>query len=423
MADSEPLPGWAPQPFRQFVFKVQSRCNLDCDYCYVYHLADQSWRRQPKHMAPDTVRAAARRIAEHAARHELDRVKITIHGGEPLLGGRAYLETFLSVMRANAPGVALDFSMQTNGVLLDDEMAAFLVDESVIVGISLDGDREANDLHRRFRDGRSSYDLVEDAIRRMTRPENRESFGGVLCTVQLAADPLRVWHSLLDLGTPALDFLLPHGTWSSPPPGLRPGDGRTPYADWLIPIFDEWFDAADRPASVRIFEDILNLLLGGVDSYESFGLAPVCLVVVETDGGYEQVDSMKAAYEGAAATGMSVFTESLDDLLGTPGIVARQVGLSGLHETCRECALVETCGGGLYSHRYLEGSGFVNPSVFCADLYALISHIERRTTDQLTARGLTLAQVRQSGPSAGGEGLADGRGTSGNGAARTLGGA
>ncbi|MCO6007530.1 FxsB family radical SAM/SPASM domain protein [Actinoallomurus purpureus] len=376
------------------MFKVQSRCNLDCDYCYVYHLADQGWRRQPKYMAPDTVRTAARRMAEHAGRHGMDRVKVTIHGGEPLLGGREYLADFLSIMRQNTPGIAIDFSVQTNGVLLDDAMAAFLVEEGVIVGISLDGDRAANDLHRRFRDGRSSYDFVEAAIRRMVRPENRDRFGGVLCTVQLPADPLRVWRSLLDLGTPAVDFLLPHGTWSSPPPGVRPGEAGTPYADWLIPIFDEWFDAPRRPAAVRIFQDILNLLMGGIDSYEFFGLAPVCLVVVETDGTYEQVDSMKAAYEGAAATGMGVFTHSLDELLVTPGIVARQVGLDALSETCRACRLVATCGGGLYSHRYREGSGFVNPSVFCADLYALISHIERRTIDRLAERGLTLAQVR-----------------------------
>ena len=32
---------------RQFLLKVHSRCNLACDYCYVYQHADQSWRTRP----------------------------------------------------------------------------------------------------------------------------------------------------------------------------------------------------------------------------------------------------------------------------------------------------------------------------------------------------------------------------------------
>src|ERR1043166_2879062 len=38
--------GWRPTPFREFVLKVHSRCNLTCDYCYIYEMADQSWRAQ-----------------------------------------------------------------------------------------------------------------------------------------------------------------------------------------------------------------------------------------------------------------------------------------------------------------------------------------------------------------------------------------
>ena len=28
--------------------KLASRCNLDCDYCYVYRMGDDAWRLQPK---------------------------------------------------------------------------------------------------------------------------------------------------------------------------------------------------------------------------------------------------------------------------------------------------------------------------------------------------------------------------------------
>jgi uncharacterized protein len=36
--------GWAPVPFQEFIVKIHSRCDLACDYCYMYEMADQSWR-------------------------------------------------------------------------------------------------------------------------------------------------------------------------------------------------------------------------------------------------------------------------------------------------------------------------------------------------------------------------------------------
>ena len=109
------------------------------------------------------------------------------------------------------------------------------------MGISLDGDRAANDLHRRFADGRSSYDGVIRAVSLLRRPEYREIYAGLLCTIDLRADPVASYRVLAALDPPAVDFLLPHATWDNPPPGS--GDGRTPYADWIARAFDAW--AAD----------------------------------------------------------------------------------------------------------------------------------------------------------------------------------
>ena len=44
--------GHEPVPFRQFILKVHSRCNLSCTYCYVYEMADQGWPRLPRQMSP-----------------------------------------------------------------------------------------------------------------------------------------------------------------------------------------------------------------------------------------------------------------------------------------------------------------------------------------------------------------------------------
>ena len=69
-----------------------------------------------------------------------------------------------------------------------------------------------------------------------------------------------------------------------------------------------------------------------------------------------------------------------------PGIVARQRGLAGLCQTCQECPVVTSCGGGLYAHRYRAGTEFANPSVYCADLLKLITHIKQRLPDVMADR-------------------------------------
>jgi uncharacterized protein len=59
-----------------------------------------------------------------------------------------------------------------------------------------------------------------------------------------------------------------------------------------------------------------------------------------------------------------------------PQIVARQIGGRALSAPSRTCPVRAIWGGGMYSHRYREGT--VNPLVYCLDLLALISHIRDR---------------------------------------------
>ena len=92
--------GSAPVPLSQFVLKVHSRCDLACDHCYVYEAADQSWRGRPTVIADDVISQTAARIAEHAGAHRLRAVQVVLHGGEPLLAGRARLGRIVAELRS-----------------------------------------------------------------------------------------------------------------------------------------------------------------------------------------------------------------------------------------------------------------------------------------------------------------------------------
>lgn len=374
--------GWRPSPFREFIVKVHSRCDLSCDYCYMYEMADQSWRDQPRAMSPETAESTARRIGEHAGAHGLRDITLILHGGEPLLAGRDLISRLVtSTRRCAGRGTTVHATVQTNGVGLTDAYLKIFDELGVRVGVSVDGYADAHDRHRRFASGRGSYQAVAAALRRLRRFPHL--YGGLLCTVDLRNDPVRTYRALADFGPPKIDFLLPHGTWLDPPPGRAPGTADTPYADWLAEVFDYWYPKPQT--GIRLFEEIMHLLLGGASGSEIVGLAPAQMVVIETDGSIEQEDTLKIAYAGATRTDLHVARDPLDAALLLPQIVARQIGIRALSARCRACPVRAVCGGGLYSHRYGEGTGFLNPSVYCPDLLALIGHIRDRMREDLTA--------------------------------------
>jgi uncharacterized protein len=206
-------------------------------------------------------------------------------------------------------------------------------------------------------------------------------FGGLLCTVDPLTDPIATYDALLAFNPPAIDFLLPHANHRTGTDA--PAEA---FANWLTQVFDRWYDAPGQHTRIRFFESIVDLVLGGTSRSEQVGLSPAAVAVIETDGAVEQTDALKTAYQGAAATGLSVLTDSFDDVLKHPGIIARQIGVLALSPQCLDCSLLRICGGGHYAHRYDARTGFVNPSVYCQDLKRLITHIYSRITVDLSVR-------------------------------------
>ena len=247
---------------------------------------------------------------------------------------------------------------------------------AVKVGVSCDGTATVHDARRQHADGRGSYSSVAAALRLLASEPYAPIFSGILCTVDVSADPVSTYEALANFSPPRLDFLLPHANWAR-----RPVAG---HGQWLAAVFDRWYDGAET--KIRLFEEIIHLLLGGHGSTEMIGLSPVALIVVDTDGSMEQVDTLKSAFQGAPELGMSVFTNTFDDALAHPEIAIRQAMRQGVPGICRACPVQRVCGGGYYPHRYHPADGFRHPSVYCADLRFLITHIGRRIRADLLAQ-------------------------------------
>ncbi|MGH3403030.1 MAG: FxsB family cyclophane-forming radical SAM/SPASM peptide maturase [Streptosporangiaceae bacterium] len=367
--------GHRPVPFNQFILKVNSRCNLSCSYCYVYEMADKAWQDMPKRMSKAIGAKAVKRIAEHAKKHGLDLVQVILHGGEPLLAGAEWLAELVGSLHEHVPA-HVSVSVQTNGTLLSRPMLETLKRLRVSIGVSLDGDAEATNRHRRYANGRNSFGAVADGLRLLQSAEFADCYSGLLCTIDTSNDPVATYEALLEFRPPAIDLLLPHANWSSPPPGSG-------YGDWLISIFDRWYSAPRQETEIRLFRELIQLILGQSGATEGLGLLPSTLIVVDTDGSIKQLDSLSSSYSGASDTGLHVLSGSFDDALEHPTTVARQIGTTALSSRCLDCQVMEICGGGLYPHRYRQGVGFRNPSVYCNDLFGLIAHIRSRVVADL----------------------------------------
>jgi uncharacterized protein len=362
--------GHQPVPFRQFIVKAHSRCNLACSYCYVYEMAERGWPHLPKRMDPVIARAAVERIAEHVRAHDLPSVDVILHGGEPLLAGTGWLSDLARSLHVRVPA-QVNITVQTNGTLLRPRMLQTLKELGIRVGVSLDGDAEATGRHRLYPGGRNSFDDVADGLHLLGSPDFRDIYGGILCTIDVANDPVATYEALLTFSPPALDLLLPHAHWDCPPPGAG-------YADWLIAVFERWYSAPGQETRIRLFAELIQLVLGGPGAVEGLGLGPSTLIVIDTDGSIKQLDSLSSTYPGAAETGLHVTSDAFDAALDHPTTVARQIGVDALSEQCRACPVLRVCGGGLYPHRYRSGLGFRHPSVYCFDLMKLITHVSGR---------------------------------------------
>ncbi|WP_368665913.1 FxsB family cyclophane-forming radical SAM/SPASM peptide maturase [Limnohabitans sp. WS1] len=357
----------------EFIVKVASRCNLDCDYCYEYHSGDDSWKTMPKFLSMDSANYLAFRIAEHCREHGLKTVFVTFHGGEPTLAGADRLERFIEIFLGEARSdFLIIFAIQTNATLITDELCELIRHRNIQVSVSVDGNQKHNDLHRLDHRGKSSHVRTAAGIAKLKETVG-EQLSGLLAVMDIKTDPLEVFDALAQYGTTSVEFLLPHHNWDKPPP--RPGDDEHAYGKWYFEIFKAWIGGRNSHLDIRFFTHILSQLVGNGGIYEAMTLAPITLLTVNTAGGYEAVDCIKSTGSGAHHLGLHVKETSVSSLLTHPAIEVRQKGEGQLAPKCQTCRFKTSCAGGYYPHRYSVANSFNNPSVYCSDLYWLLSEI------------------------------------------------
>ena len=170
-----------------------STCNLDCKYCF--YLSKETLRNGPGtgQMSEDTLELFIRQYIEGVTGPQL---VFSWQGGEPTLRGLDFLPARRRVaeeIRQSQQRIEND--LQTNGVLLDEDWAAFLKEHRFLVGLSIDGPRELHDQFRVNKGGAPTFDKVMAAaklLRKFGVP-----FNTLTCVHRLnASRPLDVYRFL-----------------------------------------------------------------------------------------------------------------------------------------------------------------------------------------------------------------------------------
>jgi uncharacterized protein len=360
----------------QVILKVSSRCNLNCSYCYVYNMADSSWRGRPALMSDEVFEAAIARILQQCLVTGQDRILIAFHGGEPCLIGPDRFDAWCERARtALGAFVKVHLVMQTNGTLLNSRWTELLRKHQVSVGISMDGPKEIHDAMRVDHRQQGSYDQV---VRGLMLLQEAEVPYGVGCVIPLGADPLSVHRHFLGLGCKQITYLMPHFTHDTIG-SVWQRYGVTPCADFLIPIFDHWWFESTMDFQINNLKDVARVIMGGYSHSEAIGNGAPSYVFIEADGEMEGLDNLRACGEGLSRIKLNVRHSDFFDLLRTETMHYKAIfeGMP-LCETCRNCREAETCAGGHLAHRYSNARGFDNPSVWCADLLKLFAHVRTR---------------------------------------------
>ena len=171
-----------------------ARCNLHCDYCFFLEKVGL-YPGSKFRMSDETMEAYIKQTIEAQNTPE---ITIAWQGGEPTLMGLDFFERAVEVEQKHmSPGTCILNTIQTNGVLLNDEWCEFLHKNNFLVGLSLDGPKHLHDKFRHDKQGNSVFDEVIKALRLMQK--HKVEFN-ILCTVNAENSkyPLEVYRFFRD---------------------------------------------------------------------------------------------------------------------------------------------------------------------------------------------------------------------------------
>ena len=179
-------------------------------------------------------------------------------GGEPTLAGVPFYKEFIAYVEEKRTKQNVNYSLQTNGTLLDDEWAELFYKNHFLVGVSLDGCESNTDYFRKTKEGAGAYGQIMHGISVLRKHKVEYNILAVI-TKRLSARPKEFYRFLKQQ---EFDYVqcIPclGGLQGETEEQLRPKD----YALFYKGLYSEWLKEikGGRYRSITLFDNLLLML-------------------------------------------------------------------------------------------------------------------------------------------------------------------
>ena len=359
---------------RPFVvlLNITHACNFACDYCFATTIRDYCTSSgQPLHqlkMSEDIAFKAIDYAVESIKTQGIEELDLTFFGGEPLLEFDLLKRVHeYSRDQAAKAGIGYLPIIVTNGSLLTPGKIEYFAAENFKVSISLDGNKLSHDRHRKYPNGRGTYDSIIDKVRMTTAAIKNTS---VVCTLTEGNNLLESYLHFEELGFSEMQIEVEHDFCVSEkfPPYQKQ---LIQWEQQLLRLIARRRTAGNGYMKYKPLSDLIDICRTGIPlTYPECG-AGVNMVCIDIDGD---------VYPCGCFVGLPEFL--IDK-------VKRKVGLSdgstsqrfhsckaSERHICRECTARDYCGGGCHFNAFHKNKTIDAPAADCARRKALVKHFQ-----------------------------------------------
>lgn len=329
---------------------ASSSCNLRCRYCFYYDVADNREVKNYGIMNDDTLENMVKKVfddVEYSA-------NFAFQGGEPTMAGIEFFEKFHKfVEKYNTKKIIVNFSLQTNGTLLNKKWLELFKKHNYLIGLSLDGNKEMHDTFRIDAKGEGTFSRVLKAAKMMKKAEVEFN---ILCVVNklIAQNGKLVYNFFRNNGfryyqfIPCLDSL---SCSEEKDYTLTAED----YGKFLDETFNLWYEdmMLGKRISVRHFDNYTKILLG--EEPEACDMVGHCNMnaVLESDGSmypcdFYVLDEFKVG---------NINESSFEELFKSEAEMRFLRTSLAVDEKCKVCRYFKICRGGCRRHKELTAEG------------------------------------------------------------------
>jgi len=387
----------APAAFHVLAKPTGAICNLACRYCFFL----KKERLYPGSRFRMTDEVLEEYIRQYLQAQGIPEVTVAWQGGEPTLMGLDFFRRSIELERDHRrTGTIIRNTMQTNGVLLDDEWCEFFRYNDFLVGLSLDGPGELHDAYRVDKRGRPTFHRVMRGLRLLQK--HGVEFN-ILAAVHAANGDhaLEVYRFLRDEAGVRFIQFIPIVERDSDR-GFQEGKTVTDrsvkaeqYGRFMIDVFDEWVRRDVGRVFVQLFDVALAAWVGAPPALCAF--SPTCgnAAVLEHNGDLYSCDHF---VEPEHLLGNIMVTPLAALLASDKQQEFGRNKLDLLPGYCRQCEMRFVCHGECPKNRFMEApDGEPGLNYLCAGLKSFFVHVDRpmKIMASLLGQGRAPAEVMQ----------------------------